>query len=77
MNAQEFCYWLRGYLELSGDNTRMSFSEEQVEMLRSHLNLVFTKITPTPQLVWGSGWSSGGSADLNTKHTGLSSRTLC
>lgn len=44
MTPLEFCYWLQGTFELG--NTR-TLSETQVEILKQHLNLVFTKVTPT------------------------------
>lgn len=39
----EFCYWLKGYFELSDSNT---LSPQQVQTIKDHLNLVFTKVTP-------------------------------
>lgn len=39
MKSTEFCYWLQGYFELSSD--RQGLSEEQVEVIRRHLALVF------------------------------------
>ena len=44
MNAQEFCYWLQGYMEISGGR---ELSESQIKIIRDHLDLVFTKVTPT------------------------------
>lgn len=38
----EFCYWLKGYFELSDSNT---LSPQQVQIIKDHLNLVFTKVT--------------------------------
>lgn len=43
MNAQEFTYWLQGFFELSESN---SLTEKQVEIIKDHLKLVFTKVTP-------------------------------
>lgn len=42
MNAQEFCYWLQGFFELSDT---CSLSPKQVEMIRKHLSLVFIDVT--------------------------------
>jgi len=42
MNAQEFCYWLQGYVEMGGEAP----TSEQWDMIKSHLQLVFNKVTP-------------------------------
>lgn len=43
MNEKEFCYWLQGFFELTDTE---ELSKEQVAMIKSHLSLVFTKVTP-------------------------------
>jgi hypothetical protein len=43
MNEKEFCYWLKGYFEISNSK---KLNEEQVKILKDHLELVFTKVTP-------------------------------
>lgn len=43
MTPEQFTYWLRGFLELSNSE---EFSKEQVQKIKDHLNLVFTKVTP-------------------------------
>lgn len=44
MNSNEFCFWLNGFFELSeGD---VSLTPRQVQIMKDHLALVFTKITP-------------------------------
>lgn len=40
MTPENFCYWLRGFFELT--NTRV-LSEYQIEEIKNHLNLVFKK----------------------------------
>lgn len=40
MTPQEFCYWLQGYFELSGEGSK-SINEYQVNQIRNHLNMVF------------------------------------
>ncbi len=47
MNSLDFCYWLRGFLELSGDK-EVTLSEEQVKMINDHLALAmqFGKLIP-------------------------------
>lgn len=42
MTPQEFCYWLQGFFELSESN---GMSPKQVEIVKEHLRLVFTKVT--------------------------------
>lgn len=39
MRSRDFCYWLQGFFELSKDNRGLT--EDQVRMIRAHLNLVF------------------------------------
>ncbi len=38
MKARDFCYWLQGFFEIGGTEP---LNEEQVKMIRDHLNLVF------------------------------------
>ncbi len=38
MNTIDFCFWLQGYFELSESN---ALSDKQVQVIKSHLNLVF------------------------------------
>jgi hypothetical protein len=38
MTSRDFCYWLQGYFEVSGD---ANVSPERTEMIKKHLNLVF------------------------------------
>lgn len=42
MNAQEFAYWLQGFFELTGSK---KLTQKQVEQIKDHLQLVFTKVT--------------------------------
>lgn len=43
MTPQEFCYWLQGMMEIQNPE---SLSAEQTQMVKDHLKLVFTKVTP-------------------------------
>ncbi len=43
MNAEQFVYWLNGYLELSG---AQEMSAAQVKSVREHLALVLHKVAP-------------------------------
>lgn len=44
MNEIQFCYWLKGFFELTEVE---SLSDNQVIMIKNHLNLVFNKVTPS------------------------------
>lgn len=43
MTEREFCYWLNGFAELSGEAPP---TKAQWKSIREHLALVFTKVTP-------------------------------
>ncbi|SRR3990167_3048198 len=43
MNERDFLYWLQGFLEISGTKT---LDENQIQIIKDHLNVVFEKITP-------------------------------
>lgn len=47
MNAQEFCYWLNGYLEMSDDKF---INENKTKMIKEHLSLVFNKVTSVDKI---------------------------
>jgi hypothetical protein len=38
MTSRDFCFWLQGYFEVSGEKT---ISGDQVETIKRHLALVF------------------------------------
>lgn len=38
MTSRDFCYWLQGFFEISGD---IQLSEEQGEIIQNHLAMVF------------------------------------
>lgn len=40
MTSRDFCYWLQGFFEITGDNATM-ISEEQMGIIKRHLDLVF------------------------------------
>lgn len=42
MTADQFCYWLQGFFEVSGQTT---LTEPQVSVIKEHLQLVFKKET--------------------------------
>jgi len=88
-NERDFCYWLQGYFELT-NTTRLT--DNQTEIIKDHLNLVFDKKTPDrkePTYCGIDKFPDCGiiinedlqKADemwrLNTRHTGLSTQPLC
>jgi hypothetical protein len=44
MNSNDFCYLLKGYLELAGTDDPLTTN--QMKIINDHLNLVFNKVTP-------------------------------
>lgn len=42
MNAEQFCYWLNGFFELSKNGP---ITADQAAVIKEHLNLVFNKVT--------------------------------
>lgn len=45
MTPENFCYWLKGFIELQNPET---MTKEQVDEVKRHLNMVFN-IIPTQQ----------------------------
>jgi hypothetical protein len=45
MTARDFCYWLQGMFEVHKVTT---LDEEQTEIIKNHLNLVFVHDIDTP-----------------------------
>lgn len=43
MTPEQFCYWLQGFVELSGD---IPPTAEQWKSIREHIQTVFKKVTP-------------------------------
>jgi len=46
MTAENFCYWLQGWFELSKTNGGVTMNDDAVKMIEDHLKLVFEKVTP-------------------------------
>lgn len=44
MTPENFCYWLQGFAEIQNP---IEITKEQVQVIKDHLKLVFTKVTPT------------------------------
>ncbi len=51
MTAENFCYWLQGWFELNTTiDHRSGATKETLDMMKSHLDLVFNKVTDkTPE----------------------------
>ena len=53
MTPENFTYWLKGYFELTKSN---KLTQEQVELIRKHLDLVHTNVTTSkskaPEQPW-------------------------
>lgn len=43
MTPENFAYWLQGFFELTESK---ELTSEQIQMIKEHLALVFTKVTP-------------------------------
>ena len=43
MDTNTFAWWLHGFFEISESNT---LSEKQVQVIKDHLDLCFSKVTP-------------------------------
>lgn len=41
MTCRDFCYWLQGYFEITGSSPYKNLTEDQADMIKRHLNLVF------------------------------------
>ena len=44
MNERDFCFWLKGFFEMTD---AQELSEDQLQMVKEHLDLVFVKVTET------------------------------
>ncbi len=63
MNSIDFCFWLQGYFELNG---QAKVSDEQAEIIKNHLNLVFLhEIDPLREKQ-----TTAKPNDLNAVHSG-------
>lgn len=72
MTAQEFCYWLKGYLELSEvDLNKIDFattlSREQVKCINEHLGYVFAAKVSLPLVRTPSALELLGTTSLDAK----------
>lgn len=44
MNERDFCFWLRGFVELNSSDD--GITAEQWKIIKDHLDLVHNKVTP-------------------------------
>lgn len=72
MNERDFCFWLQGFMEISGKNCQLN--PEQVKIIRDHLSLVFNKITPVYDNLPNYAYQE---ALLNTKYIDNNSKLYC
>jgi hypothetical protein len=66
MTPENFCYWLNGFFELTGQDKELF--PRQYDIIRDHLSLVFNKLTPIVAEPYDI---------LKTPHTGEVHRPLC
>jgi hypothetical protein len=81
MNEREFCYWLRGFFEITGDDVIPTLTPNQIATIKEHLDLVFNKVTKnkSSQTPYCECDKTQPPNDLdskmyelmNTKHTGI------
>ncbi len=45
MNERDFCYWLRGFFELTNSK---KLNKQQVKMIKEHMDLALAKVTSVP-----------------------------
>lgn len=43
MDSRDFCFWLRGFFEISGNTT---LNKDQAKVVKEHLDKVFLKSQP-------------------------------
>jgi hypothetical protein len=41
MQSRDFCYWLQGYFEITGQQADNRLTSAQLETIKKHLDLVF------------------------------------
>lgn len=44
MTPEQFAYWMQGFVEITGERP----TKQQWKMIKEHLGLCFTKVTPFP-----------------------------
>jgi len=64
MKPKDFCYWLQGLLE---SRELTSLDEEKTQMIREHLDLVFSKVTGKMICADGPPFDAGESKSNPTR----------
>lgn len=75
MTPENFCYWLQGFFELHDPS---KLTEEQVGMIKEHLQLTFNKVTGPYTITSATskgysgtqGYSSSSGKSGTTGHSG-------
>ena len=50
MTPEHFVYWLQGFFEITNSQeSQLTLTQQQVQIIKDHLKLVFNKQTPTYQ----------------------------
>ena len=77
MDPTSFCYWLRGFFEMTGAK---ELTPEQVEMIHKHLLLVFEEKAKDIKISYDGGKVWGGvkplCADTTTYCSTVSARSI-
>lgn len=66
MTSENFTYWLKGYFEISNSD---KLTEEQVKMIKEHLDYVFKSYIPPTGSILTDSKSMGGTllSSIDTK----------
>lgn len=67
MNEREFCYWLQGFFEVGNPK---QLSPEQTQIIKDHLALLFTKVTPNDSVTWVSAYGNSSHGDSDHHYIG-------
>ena len=65
MTPENFTYWLQGFIEISNPKV---ISEEQTQIIKDHLNLVFKKETPNTNIKLPRTIGISTTFDMNKIH---------
>ena len=49
MTAEQFTYWLQGFIEINDPKT---IEEKETQIIKDHLATVFKKVTPNNTNIW-------------------------
>lgn len=63
MNANDFCFWLRGYFEIDGQKSR-GLTNKQVTVIKEHLDKVFAPVVTYTNHTGSGATGMGGAVFL-------------